>query len=207
LFFGAQDYAAFVRVLVEALREVPTRLLAFCLMPNHWHLVIWVSADELPRFMHWLTMTHAKRWHKVHGSEGSGPVYQNRYYAAPVQSDHHLLNVIRYVERNALRAGLVRRAEDWPWTSLWHRCTSSDEVRLSPWPVKVPDDWVDHVNEPHAKSELAAIREAVTKGTPIGSPEWSALASQALATVRRRPGRPPKTTPGVSFQILPQCKR
>src|SRR5918993_1616120 len=111
LFFSSADYRAFESVLVEALDKVSIRLLAYALMPNHWHLVLWPVHDELPRFMHWLTLTHAKRWHAAHQSTSTGHVYQNRYHAVPVQSDAHLVTVLRYVERNALRAGLVRRAE------------------------------------------------------------------------------------------------
>ncbi len=195
LFFDDADYAAFERVLVQALRKVPTRLLAFCLMPNHWHLVIWVRADELPRFMHWLTMMHARRWHRAHGSQGTGHVYQNRYYAVPVQGDNHLLAVLRYVERNALRAGLVACAEGWRWGSLWHRCHSSATVPLDPWPVGLPDDWVAHVNEPQTHSELTAIRNAVRRAAPLGDPEWSSQTAQALGTLRRRPGRPSRRRP------------
>jgi putative transposase len=93
--------------------------------------------------MHWLTMTHAKRWPTAKGSVGTGPVYQNRYYAVPVQTDHHLLAVLRYVERNPLRGSLVERAEDWRWSSLWQRCNSCHPAALSPWPIPQPEHWIE----------------------------------------------------------------
>src|SRR5262249_23193729 len=109
--------------------EVPTRLLAFCLMPNHWHLVLWPEQDgELSRYLHRVTMTPTQRWHAHHHTTGTGPLYQGRFKSFPVQADEHLLTVCRYVERNPLGAGLVRRAEHWRWSSLWH-CTQGARFR------------------------------------------------------------------------------
>jgi putative transposase len=192
LFFAAGDYQAFERVLREALDRIPIRLLAFCLMPNHWHLVLWPKVDELPRFMHWLTLTHAKRWHATHQSVSSGHVYQDRYHAVPVQSDLHLLSVLRYVERNALRAGLVTRAEEWRWGSLWRHCNFCDDVPLSEWPILRPHDWVDIVNEGQTGRDLADIQAAITSGRPIGDEDWSAAAAVRLGLPNVRKGRPIK---------------
>ena len=87
-------------------------------MPMHWHVVLWPEAEgQLSSFLRWLTLTHSIRWHSHHHSTGSGHVYQNRFKAFAVAEDDHLLTVLRYVERNPLRAGLVS-AEDWPWSSL-----------------------------------------------------------------------------------------
>ena len=123
LFESPGDYAAFERVLAEAAARVPgARLLAYCVMPNHWHLALWPRADgELSEFLRILTLTHAQRWHAHRGSAGAGHVYQGRFKSFPVQRDDHFLTLCRYVERNPLRAGLVRRAERWRWSSLWRR--------------------------------------------------------------------------------------
>ena len=95
------------------------RLLAYCVMPNHWHLVVWPSApNAIPAYMHWLTSTHVQQYHRAHGLVGTGHLYQGRYKSVPVQSDRHLLTVLRYVEGNPVRAGLVPRAEGWPWSSV-----------------------------------------------------------------------------------------
>src|SRR5436189_3540964 len=108
LFETDDDYRAFLRVLAEAQTRHPTRLLGYCLMPNHWHLVLWPRADgDLSRFMHWLTMTHTQRWRHHRRLVGLGPLYQGRFKSFPVQTDAHLLVLLRYVERNPLRANLV----------------------------------------------------------------------------------------------------
>ena len=190
IFFSRSDYAAFERVLAQALSRVPVRLLAYCVMPNHWHLVLWPESDEIPRFMHWLTGTHARRWHHAHGSTGSGHVYQRRYDAVPVQTELHLLTLLRYVERNPVRARLVERAEEWRWGSLWRRCNDCEDLPLSKWPIPPPPDWLRIVNEPQTRQELAEIQRAVKLGRPIGDPSWQeALASQFNIRLRR-PGRP-----------------
>src|SRR3972149_1530693 len=143
IFEEAEDYRAFESLLAEAVLRVPMRLLAYCLMPNHWHLVVWPERDgELGRFMHRLTTTHARRWHGSRGSEGSGHLYQGTYKSFPVEDDKHFLTVCRYVDQNAVRAGLVERAEEWPWSSLGARLrggADQNKPALSAWPVPVPE--------------------------------------------------------------------
>jgi putative transposase len=120
LFQKDGDYQAFERALAAALHRLPMRLLAFCLMPNHWHLVCWPENDgDLSEFMRWLSVTHSLRWHAHNHTGGTGHIDQNRFKSFPVEGDDHLFTVIRYVERNALRANLCSRAEEWSWGSLW----------------------------------------------------------------------------------------
>ena len=123
LFDSDGDYAAFESVLAEALEAFPRmRLLAYCAMPNHWHLVLWPRDDgDLGRFVQRLTVTHVRRWHEYRKTTGRGHVYQGTYKSFPVQNDAHLMTLCRYVERNALRAKMAKRAEDWRWSSLWLR--------------------------------------------------------------------------------------
>src|SRR5262245_32938926 len=121
IFHKDGDYEAFERILAESLQHVPgMRLLAYCLLPNHWHLLLWPRGNtDLSDFMHWLTLTHTQRWHAHYHNVGGGHLYQGRFKSFPIAEDEHLLAVWRYVERNALRADLARRAEAWRWGSLW----------------------------------------------------------------------------------------
>ena len=195
IFEKSDDFEGFERVLGEASARIPTRILAYCLMPNHWHLVLWPARDgDLARFMAWLTLTHAQRWHAHRQSAGAGHLYQGRYKSFPVQDDNHFLTVCRYVERNALRAGLVRRAEEWRWSSLWHR-THGNRVSpawLSPWPIEPPRNWLDWANQPQSAAELETVRNSVRRGQPYGSRKWVRTTAKALqlnSTLRKR-GRP-----------------
>ena len=85
IFLKNGDYEAFLRIAAQALDHVPgMRLLSYCLMPNHWHLVLWPRADgELSDFVHWLTLTHTQRWHAHYRDVGTGHLYQGRYKKAP----------------------------------------------------------------------------------------------------------------------------
>ena len=193
LFEKDGDYAAFERVLAEACQRVAMRILAYCLMPNHWHLVLWPYRDgDLSRFMGWLTLTHTQRWHAHHHTVGHGHLYQGRFKSFLVQQDAHLLTVCRYVERNALRAGLVDRAEQWRWGSGGQRHSGGGMVPLSGWPVERPAEWVRWVNEPETEGELTAVRRSIIKGQPFGSVGWieqMVTTWQLFSTVRGR-GRP-----------------
>ena len=84
------DYEAFEQILRQAVERSEMRLLAYCIMPNHWHLVVWPHEDgQLSTFTGWLTLTHTQRWHAQRASTGSGHVYQGRFKSFPVQQDDH----------------------------------------------------------------------------------------------------------------------
>ena len=197
LFQKDADYAAFERVVVEALQLHPTRILGYCLMPNHWHFVLWPRSDsEITRFPRWLTHTHTMRWHTHYHSRGTGHLYQGRFKAFPIETGDHLFTVLRYVERNTLRAHLVRHVEKWRWSSLWQRSHDTGALHglLSAWPVPLPADWVARVQAPQTEAELEAVRASVQRGSPFGAPGWQKRISQRLGleyTLRPR-GRPKK---------------
>lgn len=118
LFDVDRDYAAFQRVLTQACARVSMRLLAYCIMPNHWHLVVWPRHDgDRSRFMNRLTLTHTQRWHQHRHTVGEGHVYQGRFKSFPVETSEYFLTLCRYVERNPVRAGLVEWVEQWRWSS------------------------------------------------------------------------------------------
>jgi putative transposase len=195
LFKKDEDFAAFERVLVAAWQRVPMRILSWCLMPNHWHLVLWPRKDgELTAFMRWLTLTHAQRWKHAHGAVGHGHLYQGRFKSFPIEQDEHLLRVLRYVERNPLRAGLVKKAEAWRWGGLFVRRERGHELSplLCEWPIERPGGWERLVNLPQTDEEEAAMRRHIERNRPLGSEGWMDRTVKALhleQTLRPR-GRP-----------------
>ena len=191
IFHRDEDYAAFLDLLATACARRPLRVLGLCLMPNHFHLLLWPHADgDLSRWMQWLLTAHVRRYHGRRGT--SGHVWQGRFKAFPIAPDEHFLTVLRYVERNPRRAGLVRRAEEWPWSSLALRARRSR--LLAALPVDLPRNWTERVNRPETEAELAAVRQSVVRGAPFGSPAWSVRTAVTLgleAALRPR-GRPRK---------------
>jgi putative transposase len=199
IFEKGADYEAFEKVLEQSCERLPMRVLAYCLMPNHWHLVLWPEENrdrDLSEFMRWLTVTHTQRWHAHHRTSGMGHLYQGRFKSFPVQDDGHFLTVCRYVERNALRAGLVTRAEDWRWGSMCRRTSGTPEQAklLAEWPVERPPTWADDVNLPQSDAEMEALRKCVKRGQPFGDNAWVTRTAKHLElepSLRPR-GRPRK---------------
>jgi putative transposase len=181
--------------MAEVQERIPMRILAWCLMPNHWHLLLWPQQDgDLSDYMRLVTLTHTQWLHAYRASAGTGQVYQGRFKSFVVQSDSHFLAVARYVEANALNGSLVRRAEDWRWGSLWRvqRGKKDQPPRLHPWPVTRPSDWLSYVNQPAEDPERNALRRSARRGCPYGDETWVAATAEQLglqSTLRPR-GRP-----------------
>ncbi len=194
IFQTESDYLAFEDVLREAIEKYDMRMLVHQIMPNHWHLVLYPKLDgSLSQFMRWLTMTHTQRWHVAHETVGTGHLYQGRYKSFAVETETYLYDVLRYVERNAVRAKLTTRAEQWRWGSAWVREFGSTEQKrlLSEWPVDQPDDYIKWVNEPQTEEEETALRTSVNRGQPFGSASWQKDVIQKFnlhATVEKRGG-------------------
>jgi putative transposase len=199
LFSNPADYAAFIRVLAQTLETTPMRVCAFCLMPNHWHLVLWPQRDgDLARFMQKLTITHVRRWVEHRHRVGHGSVYQGRYKSFPTEDDAHFTTVARYVERNPVRAGMVARAERWRWSSLGQKASPQTPlIALAQWPVVRREDWISWVNLAQTAAEEAALRHCLKHNRPFGSEQWTVKMESLLdlGPLRRR-GRPKKQVSG-----------
>jgi putative transposase len=194
VFHQAGDYAAFVDLLAAAQERLPMRILGYALMPNHFHLVLWPHADgDLSRWMQWLLTSHVRRYHRLR--HGSGHVWQGRFKAFPIQSDTHLVTLLRYIERNALRAGLASRAEAWTWSSLAWRSVGRRPAMLADWPVPCPRNWIATVNAPQSEAEVEALRQSLLRGTPFGDDKWRERTARRLGleSTLRPPGRPRKS--------------
>lgn len=195
IFDGPGDYDAFERILEEAVAKSDMRLLAYCVMPNHWHLVVYPRQDgDLARFMSWLTNTHTRRWHTAKHTTGQGHLYQGRYKSFICQQDTYFLTLCRYVERNAKKANLVGKAEEWRWGSAWRRHHGTEEQKklLSEWPVPLPSDYLAWLDEPQNESEEEAMERAMLRSSPFGSDAWVYTIAQqyGIEQTLRAPGRP-----------------
>jgi putative transposase len=189
------DYEAFERILSEGLELYDVSLFTFQLMPNHWHLVLRPNRDgAMSDFLRWVTATHTMRYHAHYHTSGQGHVYQGRFKSFPIQDDEHFLTVCRYVERNALRAGLAKRAEAWRWGSLfrWLQRPEPEPKLLTPWPISRSPNWVERVNQSLTDAELQAIRTSAQRGSPFGDANWveSTATRLNLESSLRPRGRP-----------------
>lgn len=193
LFESDQDYEAFLAVVRESLTEFEIKVIGWEVMPNHWHFVVICDRiEEVSDWLHWLTTTHAIRWNIAHGTRGSGAVYHSRFKAVPIQRETSLARVCRYVERNALRKGLVPAAELWRWGSLYAVCQNCHPIPLERWPIPRPLNWIEIVNHPENEAELEALRTLVKRNQPIGDPEWQKAVAPFIGLSMRPIGRPRK---------------
>lgn len=210
LFESNEQYSLMLGVLAEAHQRVPMRTLGYCIMPNHWHLLLWPRGDgDLSEFMQWLTVTHTQRWHAAAGTIGAGHVYQGRYKSFLVQPTRPsrrqrgfgllqggsaVLAVLRYIERNPLRAGLVSRAQAWGPSSLYSRTQDEPphEIPLTAPSGGLPEDWPAVVNRPQSQEEIDALVRCIQRGRPFGREAWvkQAAADWGLESTLRPRGRP-----------------
>jgi putative transposase len=197
IFHEAGDYTAFVALMARAQERVDLPILAACLMPNHVHLVVRPASNgDISEWTRWLFTTHVRHYHEKYGT--TGRLWQGRYKSFLIQDDHYLLTVLRYVERNAQRAKLVDRAEQWRWSSLNWRLARNPPLVLTEPPIGLPRFWIEFVNQPQTAAEVDAIRTSVNRQRPFGDLDWVARQAreagltQSLVSV----GRPRKSRCG-----------
>lgn len=194
IFRKPADFDAFARLLIDGKRHADLDVLAYCLMDNHFHLVLIPRTDrDLAAYLSWVTNTHVKRY-RAHYRNTSGHLYQGRFKSFVVQPhDAHLLALLRYVEANPLRANMVRRAQDWRWSSLG--CDGRTRIELlSDWPIDRPRNWIKVVNRRMADPQVKQIRLSILRDRPLGDPAWTQRMAAILGmqhTLRTR-GRPSK---------------
>lgn len=196
------DFIAFENILAEGIERFEMRVCGYCIMSNHWHMLLWPPEDDtMPRFMHWITVTHARRWHMAHGTTGIGHIYQSRYKSFPVQSNGRYLKVLRYIEANPLAAGMVQAAGEWPWSSF--ACRFGGDIdkpfKLDAGPLPVPKNWKEIVNQKFEQEESAEIGNCIKKGCPFGEEEWKMETAKELnlESTLRKAGRPRKYPEGT----------
>ncbi len=193
IFFKDEDYDAFERLIAEGLEKFEVDLIAYQWMNNHWHILLSPHVDGgMSAFIGWITLTHTQRYHAHHRTTGYGHVYQGRYKSFPVEDDDHFHVVCRYVEQNALRANLVKRAEQYRWGSLWNWLGGESPIELSPWPVRRLPNWVGRVNQALSDGERKALARSIQRGVPFGSKAWivETVKRCRLESTMRPRGRP-----------------
>jgi putative transposase len=189
VFHKEHDYSAFINLLAEAKGKFPVQVLSFCLMLNHFHLVVQPATEAvLSPFMQWWMTSHVRRYHQHYRSHGH--VWQGRFKSFPIQQDGHLLTAIRYVLRNPVRAGLVEHAVDWPWSSLRF------PGLCDPPSVETPTSGLGWIDEPLFDHELATLRTCINRQQPFGAEDWrtTIAAKLGLESTLRRRGRPAKVS-------------
>ncbi len=192
VFDDAEDYAYFLKLLQEGLKKEAVELHAYCLMPNHVHLLLMPTVEgSLSRLMQWVMTSHVRYYHRK--NKTSGHIWQGRYKSFIVQKDSYYLSLLRYIEANALRAKLVNEAEAWVYGSLWERM-SQERHLLDESLIVLPTDWALHVNTPLHEKELTIVRNSVNRQSPLGELEWMEKTAKTfgLSSTLNPRGRPKK---------------
>ncbi len=198
IFESDADYQLFENLLTNAKEKTAMRILAYCIMPNHWHLVLYPRSDkDMGAFMHTVTNSHTRKVRTQTKTIGYGHLYQGRYKSFLVQNNTHLLTLIKYVERNPLRAKLVSSADRWRWGSVWRRLhgTATQKKLLSPLPTELPRNYLKWLNTNDKEADLNNLRISVNKGVPFGAEGWveRMVKKFKLDSTLRGPGRPKKS--------------
>jgi putative transposase len=198
IFHREDEYKHFEDLLKEAVERYNMRLLAYVLMPNHWHLILYPQTDgDVSLFMQWLTLTHTQQYHAWKKTIGHGHIYQGRYKSFIIEKDDYLLTAIKYIARNPVRAKLAERVEAWRWGSGYRRLDGSPEERkvLSEPPVDMPRLYRSWVNTSDKEEDLKDLRTSAEKGRPFGTMKWTERMVEkfGLQATLRAPGRPKKS--------------
>jgi len=199
IFHEADEYRHFEMLLKDAIDRFDMSLLAYVLMPNHWHMILYRRADgDLSLFMQWLTLTHTQQYHVWKQTTGHGHIYQGRYKSFLIENDQYLLTAIKYVERNPVRAKLSNKVEHWRWSSGYRRLDGSRKEKklLSELPIDLPRSYRTWVNQSDKPEDLHELRISAEKGKPFGAIEWIKKIVERFglkATTRGR-GRPKRGT-------------
>jgi len=195
IFFDESDYRMFESVLLLGIKKFDIEVYAYCVMPNHFHFVLKTLSDgEMGRFMQWITLTHTSWIHVKNDSVGYGHIYQGRYKSFVIEDDIYLQAVLRYVEQNPLRAGLVTNLEEWVWTSFYKRkyYTGKLAKNLTVHPYQQSKEYETFVSELLPENVYSELKKSSTKGKPFGSEEWvnTTIEQYGLQATIRTVGRP-----------------
>jgi len=189
-FFSDDDYALYLDLMSTACRARGVEVWAYCLMPNHVHLIaVPLTEDGLRRA---IGDAHRRYSRHVNFREGwRGHLFQSRF-ASCVMDEEHMLTAARYVETNPVRAGLTRKPWTWKWSSAAaHRRGEDDKLVKAAPLLRLAGDWEEFLDVPVSEDEIETLRRHERTGRPLGSPEFMERIENALSRVLRpqKPGR------------------
>ena len=197
-FFDEADYRLYLTLLRQGAAKAGAEIWAYCLMPNHVHAIVTPrDADGLRRVFGDL---HRRYTAHINARLGwTGHLWQARF-ASVAMGEDHLAAALRYVSLNPVRARLVERAEDWPWSSVRAHLAGRDDGVVTVAPARV-GPFAAFLNEPFdADTTFHALRRAETTGRPIGAADWINRLERDLARplAPRKRGPKPKAPPAVA---------
>jgi putative transposase len=185
-FFSDEDYAEYLRLMAASCTACGTRVWAYCLMPNHVHLILVPSGADGLRCA--LGEAHRRYTRRVNLREGwRGHLWQERFHSF-VMDEAHLLGAARYVERNPVRAGLCASAEQWPWSSAGAHLRGEDDalVEVGPLLALIPK-WREYLTASNPDEQWEQLHLHSRTGRPLGSEEFvKGLETRLGRRLRRR---------------------
>jgi putative transposase len=193
IFHKDSDFAVLISLFEDAREKYSVKVYAYCLMPDHFHLLVKPAiAGDLSRWMQWLMTSHVRRYHRRYGT--SGHIWQGRFKCFIVKEDEHLLAVTRYIEGNPVRSGMVESALEWRWSSHAVRVTTFGVLPVDSLPLDLPDSWTEYVDMPLMDHELDKIRHSVNRQAPYGDSSWQLekCSELGLESTLKPLGRPRK---------------
>jgi putative transposase len=162
IYHDSRDYMSFTALMMEGAQRFPVRIFGYCLMPNHFHLLLEPCEENaLSDFMEWVTGRYACGLRRRTETVGHGHVFQRRFWSAPVNGENGFLMVLRYIERNPVRGNLVPVADLWPWSSYVGR--AARHKGLCALPCELPTTWAEMVHTIEDEKVLQSIRSALVR--------------------------------------------
>jgi putative transposase len=196
VFLVDADRVAYLQILKHQAAKCRLELLGYCLMTNHVHLVVTPARpDSLANALKRTNQLYAQYVNRLHGR--SGHLWQDRFFSCPLDELHRWQALV-YIERNAVRARLCRKAWRWPWSSAAAHCGGEDPsglLDLPGWREQMePVRWRELLSRADDAEQLARLRLCTSRGRPLGSDKFVAKLETVLGR-RLRPlphGRPRK---------------
>ena len=193
VFHDNYDYEKFLKLLIESKEKYAIKIYAYCLMPNHFHLVIYTKyADSLSQGMHWISSSSVRYYNKRYNI--SGHLWQGRYKSFIVQEDSYLLVLLKYVEANPKRARIVKDCIDYKYSSANNRIKNNENLITDEIPILLPDDWYGYINSDEKITDIESIRNCINRQAPLDDKNWKYMVSKKYnleSTINPR-GRPKK---------------